>query len=165
MRLTQKEIEFINKTIKNFLDCEIYLFGSRIDDNLKGGDIDLYIIPKEKNFNEFEIQMNIREILENELYLPVDLIFSKNKNRDIEKEALKGIKIGWKNFLCYNLAKLKGNIMNKLYYIWIGFKNAFNDIKKDYPVKELWDISHSIENKFQKVNNATSKKLSNRNFY
>jgi len=55
--------------------------------------------------------------------------------------------------------------MNKLYYIWIGFKNAFNDIKKDYPVKELWDISHSIENKFQKVNNATSKKLSNRNFY
>ena len=36
MRLTQKEIEFINKTIKNFLDCEIYLFGSRIDDTLKG---------------------------------------------------------------------------------------------------------------------------------
>ena len=94
MRLTQKEIEFINKTIKKFLDCEIYLFGSRIDDNLKGGDIDLYIIPKEKNFNEFEVQMNIREILENELYLPVDLIFSKDKNRDIEKEALKGIKIG-----------------------------------------------------------------------
>jgi len=94
MRITKKEIEFINKTIKSFLDCEIYLFGSRVDDSLKGGDIDLYIIPKEKNFNEFEIKIKIREILENELYLPVDLIFSKDKNRDIEKIALQGIKIG-----------------------------------------------------------------------
>jgi len=94
MRLTQEEIKFINQTIKSFIDCEIYLFGSRIDDSKKGGDIDLYIIPKEKNFNEFEIKMNIREILENELYLPIDLIFAKDKNRDIEKIAIKGIKIG-----------------------------------------------------------------------
>ena len=94
MRITKNEIEFINKTIKSFLDCEIYLFGSRVDDNLRGGDIDLYIIPKEKNFNEFEIKMEIREILENELYLPVDLVFAKDKNRDIEKETLKGVKIG-----------------------------------------------------------------------
>ena len=94
MRLTDKEINFINKTIKNFINCEIYLFGSRTDDKKKGGDIDLYIIPKEKNFNEFEITMNIKEILENELYLPIDLIFAKDKNRDIERIALKGIKIG-----------------------------------------------------------------------
>ena len=94
MRITKNEINFINKTIKNFLDCEIYLFGSRIDDTLKGGDIDLYIIPKEKDFNEFEVKMEIREILENELYLPVDLIFSKDKNRGIEREALQGVKIG-----------------------------------------------------------------------
>ena len=63
MRITKNEIEFINKTIKSFLDCEIYLFGSRVNDNLKGGG-------------------------------DVDLIFSKNKNRDIEREALQGIKIG-----------------------------------------------------------------------
>ena len=93
MRLTNKEINFINKTIKNFIDCEIYLFGSRTDDNKRGGDIDLYIIPKGE-YNEFELSMKIREILENELYLPIDLIFAKDKNREIEKIALKGIRIG-----------------------------------------------------------------------
>jgi len=44
LRLKDREIEAIKK-IANliFKDPKIYLFGSRVNDNLKGGDIDLYI--------------------------------------------------------------------------------------------------------------------------
>jgi len=49
VRLTSKEIKIIkNKSLEIFGECEIYIFGSRIDDNKKGGDIDIYIIPRNK---------------------------------------------------------------------------------------------------------------------
>ncbi|MCG2746192.1 MAG: nucleotidyltransferase domain-containing protein [Desulfobulbaceae bacterium] len=45
MRLCNLEKESIIKAVKSIdPDSRIYLFGSRIDDNRKGGDIDLLII-------------------------------------------------------------------------------------------------------------------------
>ena len=45
MRLSKQEIAFINQLGKLHFgdDAAIYLFGSRVDDSKKGGDIDLYI--------------------------------------------------------------------------------------------------------------------------
>ncbi len=45
MRLTEKEITIILEAIHT-LDCQaqVYLFGSRADDTLRGGDIDLLIM-------------------------------------------------------------------------------------------------------------------------
>jgi len=45
MRLDPKTLEIIKSEVANQLGPEaiIRLFGSRVDDNLKGGDIDLYI--------------------------------------------------------------------------------------------------------------------------
>jgi len=44
LRLKDKEIEAIKKVANLiFKNPKIYLFGSRVNDNLKGGDIDLYI--------------------------------------------------------------------------------------------------------------------------
>ena len=44
MRLTDKEIEIIiDVSKKTFKNPKVWLFGSRVDDNKKGGDIDLYI--------------------------------------------------------------------------------------------------------------------------
>jgi len=45
MRLTEFEKKEIKHAVeKNFgTEIDVYLFGSRIDDSLKGGDIDLYI--------------------------------------------------------------------------------------------------------------------------
>ena len=91
MRLTSKEIEIIKTQVhKTFNDAQIYLFGSRTDDNLKGGDIDLYIITKNPSF---EKKLRLKTTLEDLLFKPVDIVLSRDKNRLIEKEALKGIKI------------------------------------------------------------------------
>ena len=43
MRLTKKEIKVIKTYFNQFFNGEIYLFGSRIDDTKRGGDIDLYL--------------------------------------------------------------------------------------------------------------------------
>jgi predicted nucleotidyltransferase len=96
MRLTNYEIISIKESFHQvFYDGNIYLFGSRVDDSLKGGDIDLFI--------ELNTTFAIKEMLDKigefkiNLYnkigeLKIDVIISKNKTRLIEQEALnKGI--------------------------------------------------------------------------
>lgn len=91
MRLLKKEIELIKKNVYSiFGNSVIYLFGSRVDDTKKGGDIDLYIIPDKKD-NLFQKKIKIKFMLEDTLYKPVDIIVAKDKNKEIEKEALKGM--------------------------------------------------------------------------
>ncbi|MCK5720188.1 MAG: hypothetical protein KAH84_09615 [Thiomargarita sp.] len=70
-------------------NTKIYLFGSRIDDTKRGGDIDLYIEAADKN-NLFEkkIQFLIKlnKILGEQ---KIDVIISKDRSRTIEQVALK----------------------------------------------------------------------------
>lgn len=90
MRLSTKEINLIKDTVKKtFGETIIYLFGSRIDDTKKGGDIDLYLIPK-VNEELFKKKIKIKTILEDVLFKPVDIIVAKDRNRLIEIEAMKG---------------------------------------------------------------------------
>jgi predicted nucleotidyltransferase len=45
MRLEKNKIDFFKQEIKKYLpEFKLYLFGSRVDDNKKGGDIDLLIL-------------------------------------------------------------------------------------------------------------------------
>ena len=47
MRLTPEERHAVRTTFEQvFGGGEIYLFGSRVDDQRRGGDIDLYLLPK-----------------------------------------------------------------------------------------------------------------------
>ncbi len=90
MRLSSKEIEIIKKIINDiFGETTIYLFGSRLEENKKGGDIDLFVVPKDR---DGLLQKKIKALakLERALYKPVDIVVHKDFNREIEQEALKG---------------------------------------------------------------------------
>ncbi|WP_324172644.1 nucleotidyltransferase domain-containing protein [Sulfurimonas sp.] len=98
MRLSKYEIISIKKSFKSvFEDGEIYLFGSRVDDSLKGGDIDLYIdlnYPiniKERLDKKSKFRMKLEDKIGEQ---KIDIIISKDKSRLIEQEASqKGIKL------------------------------------------------------------------------
>jgi len=89
LRLSDKEIALIkSNSQKLFGDALVYIFGSRIDESKRGGDIDIYIDAKEKK-DLFRKKLRLKSMLEDSLYKPVDVIVSTDKERAIEKEAFK----------------------------------------------------------------------------
>ena len=93
--MLKSEISSIKKTFKDiFQSGDIYLFGSRVDDNAKGGDIDLYIV-NHKITNRLEKKIDFLVLLKQRIgEQKIDLIISKDKNSLIEQEAItKGIKL------------------------------------------------------------------------
>jgi len=90
MRLSKKEIKTIKKIILDvFGESEIRIFGSRLNENKKGGDIDIFVISKNRE-NLFKKKIKAASKLENLLFKPVDIVVHYDFNREIEKEALKG---------------------------------------------------------------------------
>ena len=92
LRLSKEELETIKK-IKDFFDGDVYIFGSRVNINKRGGDIDLYLIPKTSLSVKERIllKMEIKRFLEERLLIPVDVVFDNETLRD---EVLKnGYKI------------------------------------------------------------------------
>jgi predicted nucleotidyltransferase len=72
-------------------NTKIYLFGSRIDDTKKGGDIDLYIDTEDKNHTslfdkKIQFLVKLNKILGEQ---KIDVVISKDKNRLIEQIAFK----------------------------------------------------------------------------
>ena len=93
MRLTQYEINSIKKAFKEIFESgDIYLFGSRVDDTKRGGDIDLFIDltykldTKELLNKKSKFKLALYDIIGEQ---KIDVVISKDKNRSIEKEALK----------------------------------------------------------------------------
>ena len=89
MRLKKQEIEIIKETMHNiFGEATIYLFGSRVHHNKKGGDIDLFVIAQE---NSLKLKIEALAKLKRALHKPVDIVLHRDFNREIEQEALKGV--------------------------------------------------------------------------
>ncbi len=89
MRLAEWEIEEIKKAAKLVFgeDVRVLLFGSRVYDNKKGGDIDLYVITDNPDFRKKgEFWIELQERLGEQ---KIDIILSEDSNRSIEKTALK----------------------------------------------------------------------------
>ncbi len=93
MRLTDFEIEVIKKAIyTKDPSSKIYIFGSRVDDNARGGDIDILIMSEklqQKNSREIknEIQDGIGE-------QKIDIVISKDDSKPFVRIALeKGVLI------------------------------------------------------------------------
>ncbi|WP_206609090.1 MULTISPECIES: nucleotidyltransferase domain-containing protein [Cysteiniphilum] len=98
VRLTEYEIKAIKSS---FLDVfgvgSIYLFGSRVEDSKKGGDIDLYIVPNDALSRDqllakkIDFLVSVKNLIGEQ---KIDVIMATNENRLIEQEALnKGIKL------------------------------------------------------------------------
>ncbi len=95
MRLSKKYISVIKKYFNEFFqNGEIYLFGSRVFDDKKGGDIDLYL-KVDSHINLFSKKIKFLSRVKRELgEQKIDIVFNQDSSRLIEQEALKwGIKL------------------------------------------------------------------------
>ena len=95
MRLSEKYIKVIKKYFTQFFHTgNIYLFGSRVDNTLKGGDIDLYL-EIEDHTDLFTKKRKFLARIKRELgEQKIDVVFNKDKTRLIEQEALQwGVKL------------------------------------------------------------------------
>ena len=75
------------------LHGEIFLFGSRVDDTKKGGDIDLYLVVENSNLfrKKLKFLAKIKRVIGEQ---KIDVVFNLDENRIIEQEAKKwGIKL------------------------------------------------------------------------
>ena len=84
MRLSDFERQSILKHFYSSLsDGKLYLFGSRVDDSKKGGDIDLYIETTTKDYNYQKILELNAKIQEDIGYQKIDIVVNQiDKNQD-----------------------------------------------------------------------------------
>ncbi len=76
MRITPTQIQAIQQQIHHYLgdSATVWLFGSRLDDTQKGGDVDLYIeAAPHRLMDELRCKIALQDILDT----PVDLIVRK----------------------------------------------------------------------------------------
>lgn len=81
MRISDKEKSAILHSVKNKdPEAEIYLYGSRADNSLRGGDIDLLVISEKLDFtDQIDLLVKIKgEIGEQK----IDLLIRSQKNLD-----------------------------------------------------------------------------------
>jgi predicted nucleotidyltransferase len=91
MRLSYHERQVIHEEAHTIFgeEAEIFLFGSRVDDRKRGGDIDLYIkLTNKENLSEKKTRFLSRVKWRTEDQR-IDVVFNEDSGRLIEKEALK----------------------------------------------------------------------------
>ena len=95
MRLTNFVINSIKQSAMDIFgaDVQVFLFGSRVDDTKKGGDIDLYI--KTKMGNDLTHKIKFLVALEQKLgEQKIDVVIAEDQSRVIEQQAtLHGIRL------------------------------------------------------------------------
>lgn len=93
MRLQQEEIVQIRDALRNeFGKYDIYIFGSQLKADKRGGDIDIFVIPNSRE-NLLNKESKAKFVLEDRLLKPIDILIHSDFGREIEQIALKGIKI------------------------------------------------------------------------
>lgn len=93
MRLKESEQNAIVSTVKYFdNDANVYLFGSRVDDTKKGGDIDLLVLSEcLTRDDKRSIKMKLYELLGEQ---KIDLIIAVDDSDPFVKLALgQGVKL------------------------------------------------------------------------
>ncbi len=88
MRLSSSEISSIRKTVKsNDKDALIYLFGSRVDNEQRGGDIDLLIFSQKlQPEDKYKIKKALWEQIGEQ---KIDLVIVKDESDPFTRIVLK----------------------------------------------------------------------------
>ena len=88
MRIDNYNINTIKQVVKEFdQNAKIYLYGSRIDDNTRGGDIDLLIVSNLINFTDkIYLRLKLRDRIGDQ---KIDLLVKKNINTAFTRKAVK----------------------------------------------------------------------------
>ncbi|MCB2149557.1 MAG: nucleotidyltransferase domain-containing protein [Deltaproteobacteria bacterium] len=93
MRLSIEEKSVVVDAVIRFdPDARIYLFGSRVDDRQKGGDIDILVFSNRLTFKDkLKIKAVLFETMEDQ---KIDLVIAKDSNDPFVKIALeKGVRL------------------------------------------------------------------------
>lgn len=129
MRLTYDEVKAINAAFSHtFKEGKIFLFGSRIDDNSKGGDIDLYIespLKEDIYKKKIDFLVKLKSLIGDQ---KIDIIVQEDESRLIEIEAKdKGIEL--------DLTKIKiEKYFNECDKHVQRINEAYSDIKDSLPL-------------------------------
>jgi predicted nucleotidyltransferase len=128
MRLSLFDIENILKVKDSTfgLNAKIYLFGSRLDDSLKGGDIDLFVDygDADKFERKLSFLTQLQEVLGEQ---KIDVILPFQYDRLIESEARKGIEL--------DLSKIKiSRYLNQCDKHLQRMEEAYGDISPFLPL-------------------------------
>lgn len=89
MRLTTFEVNAIKQSAQEIFGpgVEVFLFGSRVDDEKKGGDIDLYI--KTQTGKDLMHKIKFLVSLEQKIgEQKIDVVLATDENRPIEQQAI-----------------------------------------------------------------------------
>lgn len=79
MRITPTQMQTIHQQIHQYLgdSAAVWLFGSRLDDTQKGGDVDLYVeAGPHRLLDELRCKIGLEEYLD----IPVDLIVRQSSD-------------------------------------------------------------------------------------
>ena len=87
MRLKHEQIQSIRETILNRdPTAKVYLFGSRVDDNQKGGDIDLLVLSKKLTSDDRrKIKLDLYRSLGSR---KIDLVLAQSDAQAFVRQAL-----------------------------------------------------------------------------
>ncbi|MEJ5338698.1 MAG: nucleotidyltransferase domain-containing protein [Aquificaceae bacterium] len=88
MRLSEEERRALKKALEGF-EGEVYLFGSRLRDDLRGGDIDILLIPS-KPENPVELALRVQTKFFMECEQDIDVLVYRDK--PFFREMLKNAK-------------------------------------------------------------------------
>jgi predicted nucleotidyltransferase len=83
--------EIINASKIAFGECELILFGSRVDDSKMGGDYDIAVVSDMNNINFKKAKVQFfKYFILKDLDLPIDLVLYSKANEFFKSEIDKG---------------------------------------------------------------------------
>jgi len=95
MRVSNYLKSEIKQACKNaFGECELILFGSRVDDSKKGGDFDIAVV-KDIDIDSFKNAKVkfFKYLLLKDLDLPIDLVLYSKANELLKNEINQGVRL------------------------------------------------------------------------